>query len=298
VGRETDIRALTQPLLDELYELHDRSESSGGEPQSRKDDKLRDAYRAIQIWWQLYGSLIWAQSRIVGHEMVRASPERMAALTKMGFDEYSDLVEFLGFGHSHVHPDNRPPPESEISFSDAAALRNAIVRLLASSEQTSSVWRDPLSHALRAANAGEVHPLFDPGKKRRRGRPYVLDSARAVAVAHVHYLVGKGFKKHVALDRVSKTLAASSETIRSWEKSLGQDRWFSNLWKGAYLAGQLEMEGHVVFEEEVEPIKHDFEPESVPDCFIRFIERLHDDWSLEAVQERLRKFHSDEKSGD
>jgi hypothetical protein len=290
---KTDIRALAQPLLDELYELYDRSEASGGKPLSRKDDKLRDAYRAIQVWWQLYGSLmIWAQSRIIGHEMVRASPEKMAALAEMGFDEYSDIVEFLGFGHSQVHPDNRPPPESEISFSDEA-LRNVIVRLLASSEQNSSVWRDPLSHALRAANAGEVHPLFDPGKKRRRGKPYVLDSARAVAVAHVHYLVGKGFKKHVALDRVSKTLPASGETLRSWEKSLGEDRWFRNLWKGAYLAGQLETEGHVVFtEEEVEPINHDFEPESVPDCFIRFIERLHGDWSLEAVQEKLRKFHS------
>jgi len=74
---KTDIRALAQPLLDELYELYDRSEASGGKPLSRKDDKLRDAYRAIQVWWQLYGSLmIWAQSRIIGHEMVRASPEK------------------------------------------------------------------------------------------------------------------------------------------------------------------------------------------------------------------------------
>ena len=66
--------------------------------------------------------------------MVRASPEMMAALAKMGFDEYRTVVEFLGFGHSQVHPDNRPPPESEISFSDEA-LRNVIVRLLSSSEQ-------------------------------------------------------------------------------------------------------------------------------------------------------------------
>ena len=85
MGRETDIRALTQPLLDELYELHDRSKSSGGEPQSRKDYKLHEAYRAIQIWWQLYGSLmIWAQNRIIGHEIARASPEMMAASAKMG----------------------------------------------------------------------------------------------------------------------------------------------------------------------------------------------------------------------
>ena len=56
------MRALIQPLLDELYDLHDRSKSSGGEPQSHKDYKLHEAYRAIQIWWQLYGSLmIWAQ---------------------------------------------------------------------------------------------------------------------------------------------------------------------------------------------------------------------------------------------
>ena len=157
--------------------------------------------------------------------MVRASPEKMAALTKMGFDEYSNLVEFLGFSHSHVHPDNRPPPESEISFSDEV-LRNVIVRLLASSEQTSSVWRDPLSHALRAANAGEVHPLFDPGKKRRRGRPYVLNSARAVAVAHVYYLVGKGFKRHPSLltarPRRSRLVVKLSEVGKNlWPRTGG-----------------------------------------------------------------------------
>lgn len=92
----------------------------------------------------------------------------------------------------------------------------------------------------------------------------MLDSTRAAAVAHVYYLVGKGFKKHVALDRVSTALNANSETIRSWEKSLAADRSFKNLWLGAQLAGDLEMKGHVVFtEEEPEPIKNDFEPERV-----------------------------------
>jgi hypothetical protein len=292
LSRETDIRALTQPLLDELYELHDRSKS--GEPRATKDDRLSDAYRAIQIWWQLFGTLmIWAQERILGHEIMQASPERMAALAELGFDEKSDFVEFFGINQATIHPDQRPPPASEISFSDEA-LRNGIVRLLACSEENSSLWREPLSHALRAANAGEVHPLFDPGKKRRRGRPYVLDITRAVAVAHVYYLVGKGFKKHVALDRVSKAIGANTETIRSWEKSLAADRAFKNLWRGAQLAGDLEMKGHVVFtEEDAEPLKNDFEPESIPDYFIRFIERLHNDWSLEVVQENLRRFHTD-----
>src|SRR5262245_45462607 len=182
----------------------------------------------------------WAQNRILGHEIIAASPEMQAGLAKMGLDDSSEIgiAEFLGFTHTTTRPDNRPPPEAEISLSDEA-LRNVIVRLLASSDENSVVWRDPLRHALRAANAGEVHPLFDPGKKRRRGRPYVLDSARAIAVAHVHYLRGKGFKKHVALERVSKTIAVNSETIRSWEKSLAEDRWHTNLWRGAHLAGNL-----------------------------------------------------------
>jgi hypothetical protein len=125
----------------------------------------------------------------------------------------------------------------------------------------------------------------------------VLDSTRAVAVAHVYYLVGKGLKKHIALNRVSKALPADGETIRSWEKSLAKDRWFNNLWQGAYLAGQLELEGHIVFtEEEIEPVKPDFEPESVPDYAIRFLQRLHDARSLEAVAEDLGRFHNSHKS--
>jgi hypothetical protein len=97
---------------------------------------------------------------------------------------------------------------------------------------------------------------------------------------------------------VSKPLPANSETIRSWEKSLAKDRWFNNLWQGARLAGQLEVEGHVVYtEDEIEPDKPeeiiaDFEPESVPDYALRFLQRLNDSWSLEAVKENLARFHN------
>ena len=41
-----------------------------------------------------------------------------------------------------------------------------------------------------------------------------------MAVAHIHYLLGKGIKKHIALERIADALAVSVETLRDWEKAL------------------------------------------------------------------------------
>ena len=87
------------------------------------------------------------------------------------------------------------------------------MRLLLSKDANSSFWRFPLSHALRAANAGERDAVLEPTKTRRRGRPYQLDWYRAVAIAHVYYLLGQGIKKHIALERIGSALAVSVETI-------------------------------------------------------------------------------------
>jgi hypothetical protein len=89
----------------------------------------------------------------------------------------------------------------------AEVLRRVMVRLLLSTDANSSFWRFRLQTAMRAANAGERDALFEPAKTRRRGQPFQLDELRAIAVCHVYYLLGKGLKKHVALERIANALA-------------------------------------------------------------------------------------------
>jgi hypothetical protein len=303
LDREVDIRSLTQPLIDQLYELHD--EVDARKSLTSEAGKLEKAKRAIHIWWHVYGGLmLWAQSQIVGYEMMKASPKLRAELTEIGIDENSHVLELIGFGCAFDDPSLRPPIANLETTLSNEALRNVIARLLVSTDGFSSFWRVPLVQALRATNAGEKFPLFELGKTRRRGRPYVLDAVRSSAVAHVYYLSGKGIKKHIALERVAQALAVSVETLRGWEKSLSHDDWFSLGWRGAYLAGQLGDENTpsapVGEEDEKTPsetVEEDdlksIEPMSDRGLALWFLERINSAWTLERIKTRLRMFHSD-----
>src|SRR5262249_52933903 len=121
---------------------------------------------------------------------------------------------------------------------DVAALRSSIARLLYSDNANTSFWRNHLSRALEALNAGEVDPLFHPERTGRRGKPHQLDGLRAMAIGHVYFHMGSGEKKHVALENVAEKLKVSVETIRSWEKALQREERWPVLWKIARGAGR------------------------------------------------------------
>jgi hypothetical protein len=164
------------------------------------------------------------------------------------------------------------------------------------SQQTqTAVFGDSLfQSALRAANAGERDALFEPAKTRRRGKPYQLDGRRAIVVSHVYYLLGKGLKKHVALERIAKAIAVSVETLRDWEKELGKDDWYEFDWGGAYVAGFLEQEiKEKSYWELLEKYGANyFGPQSDFDTARYFLDRIKDDWSLEKLKADLRRLHS------
>lgn len=305
MDRDDDIRAQVQPLIDRLYELYEATDPSKG-PTSELG-KLQIAQRAIHIWWHVYGKLLlWAQSQIVGYELARGSPKLVDELAKRRgheIDEDSHELELLGLGYAYNPPVKQQERVDaltealeaiEADLSDDA-LRRVISRLLLSTDANSSFWRFPLSHALRAANAGERDAFFEPAKTRRRGRPYQLDSVRAIAVAHVYYLRGKGIKKHIALGRVSDALPVSVETLRDWEKALGQDDWFDFNWRSAQLAGALEQE---IKEKSLMALEREYGADYLGSTsnFTEarlFIERMTGEWSLENVKANLRRFHGD-----
>jgi hypothetical protein len=252
LDRDKDIREYLQPLIDRLFELYEETDPSKG--QASESDKLVQAQAAIHIWWLIYGKLLlWAQAQIVGYEIAKDSPSLVDALNNFRggeINEDSHELELLGLGYSWNPPWHQAERVSALTEAIEGieddlgneALRRVIVRLLSSTDANSSFRRFPLQEAFRALNAGERDAFCEPAKARRRGRPYRLDCCRAIAISHVHYLLGQGIKKHIALERVGEALNVSVETLRDWEKSLTMDDWFRREWIAAAIAGELEEE--------------------------------------------------------
>lgn len=287
MGRDHEIRAHVQPLIDRLYELYEQTDPSKGHVSER--GKLQSAQYAIHIWWQVYGELLlWAQSQIAGYEVTKESPRWREELVKrLGgeFDEDSHELEQIGLSFTHLG-----------ILPNVEVLRKVIYRLLHSTAAKTSFWVAPLSVALRAANAGELDIIFEPTKTRRRGRPYQLDVARAIAIAHVYYLTGKGIKKYIALERIGNALAVEAETLRGWEKALRHDEWIMFDWKGAHLAGRLEDE---IKEKSPLALVEEYGgeylgPTSNFESARFFLERINNVWSLEEVKHSLTTLHGDQ----
>lgn len=269
-----DIRSEVQEMVDRLYDLHDATDPRKG-PEAEQD-KHRNALRAVAIWWHVYGRLMqWAQSHLIGYEMAR-SDGRIAEILKdikggaigENSHQYEQLgclynwnpgyIYSAGYRRSADHWSDQL--ETRLRGADLGleddVLRRVIVQLLRSLSDDSSVWRFPLCEALTALNHGEVTDFIKPSSTMGRGQPYILDRARADAVAHVYYLVGKGIKKRLALSQVGAEVGLSPETVRDWEKRLRKDEAFRFLWESAWIAGQIEDDPEIANSDVFDVIYH------------------------------------------
>lgn len=219
--------------------------------------------------------------------------EFISSVRRGDIDQNSHQLEMLGATYAINSAMQRGMTEAleaefdklDLDLTDET-LRRVIVKLLLSTSADSSVWRFPLSHGLSALNSGEQAPFVTPSKTRRRGRPYELDQARSAAVAHVHYLTGKGIKKHVALSRVANEIAVSPETLRGWEKNLHEDDWHQFWWEAAWIAGQVEDEPELT-DADVFDVKHYGITNSIEFAKL-FLEGRLEGRSLETVKRQLR----------
>jgi hypothetical protein len=125
----------------------------------------------------------------------------------------------------------------------------------------------------------------------------LLDAARADVVAHLHYLMGKGIKKHIALAKIGDRIGASSETIRDWEKKLRSDDWFFFHWESAFLAGQIEDDPELA-KSGCFDVRY-FGTTSNLEMARHYLDgRVSDARSLDALKKRLRKLQSGDSGGE
>jgi hypothetical protein len=216
-------------------------------------EKTELAYQSIELWWYLYAKLLlWAQSHIAGQLWAKRNPEAAALIAKefglKQLDEDSHLFEYIGLSYVFNRVNEDDPAFVRVSdiverIEDADLtnedLRSLVIHLLSARSTESSFWRFPVSKAFYALNYGGSDELIEPSK-RMQGDGLKLVLNKLLAVQHVQYLMGTGYKKHAALERVSCALGQSAEAIKSWEKKLKKDEYFSNQIFAARIAGEYE----------------------------------------------------------
>ena len=102
---------------------------------------------------------------------------------------------------------------------DSAEAREIAASFLLRFGTTPPPLRRVLGDALRALNLDEVKPLVEPSNTGRWRGAHTLLHIRRFAIMHVHFLWGRGtHNKKQALEEVAQALAASVETLRTWER--------------------------------------------------------------------------------
>lgn len=296
--RRPDIRSHIQPFVTRLVEVYEKTDPCLGSESEK--DKLEKARWAISQWWSLFGELLlWAQSQLAGYEYARSNPKFMEELSKTFGEEITTdfhVLEYIGLLFSwncvnhndaimkHVEDAVKEYGVPEMDF---VAARGLIQELLTGLSVNSSFWRFPLRHALYASNLGYLDALLRPAAGRRQGNPVELLRWKVITLQHVYFHIGTGLKKYRALQLVADGLGQSTETLRSWEKSLLSDDKLMRQLEWARLAGALESDDkHTISESD--PINIEYAKD-----ILRRVRRT----PLSKIRDGLRNSRNAKKSG-
>jgi hypothetical protein len=248
--RRPDIRVHIEQSVQDLVELYEGTDPRLGA--ASEQFKLEHARAAIEIWWQLFDILLlWAQSQLAGYEYLRGKHDLLKRFSKKFRCEISmdsHILEYIGltFAHNRVNRDDRLLTKIEDEMAkynvklDTTRKRYFIRELLGSRSAGSSFWRLELQSALFALNLGHVEDVLKPVSVRRQGNPVELLNWKVRTLQHVYFHVGRGMKKHRALQLIGDALGQSPETLRSWEKFVDGDDDIMMSLHAARIAGRWE----------------------------------------------------------
>ena len=199
-------------IIDDLVRLHRETDPVHGS-ERHKNEK---AYQALNQLGMLATILMeWAESHIMGY-YYNIAKSKDQWLDEEQIDSHTN--ELLGYSHPH-----------ELIFTDDNHLmcnRAAISTLIYNTWRSSGVtsWRAYLSKSLQALNEGQIEWLLTPTNTNLQGNAYDLSALKWAAVNHVYKLVGDGWKKTAAQQKVAECCSTTFESIKKWEKQAIKER--------------------------------------------------------------------------
>lgn len=193
-------------IVDDLIRLYKETDPAHGS----EDYKTEKAYQAINKIGMLSAILTeWAEAHIIGcYYNVAKSQDKWidAAASNSHKNELMVYGELL---------DNIFEDDESI-----ACHRTALSVMLRNTFRRSGImgWRMILSESLQALNDGQVEWLLAPTKMKVQGNAYELSNLKWAAIKHVYRLIGEGWKKTAAQQKVAESCGTTFEAIKKWEK--------------------------------------------------------------------------------
>lgn len=217
-GSRDDLRRYVEVLIDELLELRQETDPSGGE----ETTKLKDVHAldALDTAGRLVISLAgWA----IAHNLGRASrglgfvplaPSRVGHLP-----EYKDARDAAD-SHENELAGRTFLAEGGIA-NDPAKERLVLIDHLRANPgglPGHLAWR--LVEALEALEYGDVHPLLEPRTTDLSKPAYSRMMLQLQALQFVEYRTARGTKKLHAVDEVADAYGCAVSTVRNWREPL------------------------------------------------------------------------------
>jgi hypothetical protein len=208
-------------LIGRIEELGRRTNPAGGADTAQLKDFL--AFQALEAAGRLVDALAgWAIDHQIG---LALKGLQFVPRQPSGTREHPEYLSSKLIVDDHAH-------ERAGGLASTADLTPEVMRKIWINLVNANPWgvgyyiQATLWHALKALDYGEVHPIFQPARtKRKRDLTEMVLQLRALSF--VEYRRARGKKKKNALDEVANALGVDLDTIRSWELRLR--RVFGNL---------------------------------------------------------------------
>lgn len=194
-------------IVDELVRLHKETNPAKASTKYKNEK----AYQALNHIGMLAAILTeWAEAHIIGAYNKLAKSK----------DKWIDDDTTNSHENELMWYKEKPPTDFFENEEHLMCYRTAIASIIYNTFRLSGAtgWRAGIAHSLRALNDGQVDYFLRPTNTKLQGDGYDLSNLKWAAVEHVYKLVGEGWKKTAAQQRIAEYCGTTFESIKKWEK--------------------------------------------------------------------------------
>lgn len=196
-------------IVDDLVKLHQQTDPvHGKKSEKNKQEKALQALNKIGL---LAGILTeWAECQIFGTYYKLSKLQDSWISGDKSNKHENELMWY----------EDNVPDDAFSNDDDLICERAAIADILHNtfSRYGRMGWRLSLKESLYALNEGQVEWLLTPTNIRQKGNAYDLQTIKWAAVKHIYKLVGQGWKKTAARQKIAEHCGITLDAVKKWEK--------------------------------------------------------------------------------